>query len=65
MTENFHKHSILLLYRPRGIPNYNYKKSKITFAKASTLKASEPEEPMVSDVIIRGKERLDTLVVGP
>jgi ubiquitin fusion degradation protein 1 len=31
---------------PRGIPNYNYKKSKITFAKASTLKASEPEEPM-------------------
>jgi hypothetical protein len=31
---------------PRGIPNYNHKKWKITFARASTLKASEPEEPM-------------------
>ena len=34
--------------RPRGIPNYNHKKGKITFARASTLRASEPEEPMVS-----------------
>ncbi len=32
--------------RQRGIPNYNYKKGKLTFAKAKTLNA-EPEEPMV------------------
>ena len=36
------------LCRPRGIPNYNYKKGKITFAKAKDLRPVEPEEPMVS-----------------
>lgn len=31
--------------RERGIPNYSYKKGKLTFAKAKSLKP-EPEEPM-------------------
>lgn len=32
--------------RERGIPNYNYKKGKITFMKAKTLKALMKEESM-------------------
>lgn len=35
---------------PVGIPNYNYKKGKITFAKASTLRP-DPEEPMDESVM--------------
>ena len=31
----------------RGIPNYDYKKGKLTFAKAKSLNTN-PEEPMVS-----------------
>lgn len=35
----------------RGIPNYNYRKGKLTFAKAKNLK-TEPEEAMVRKCII-------------
>ena len=31
----------------RGIPNYDYKKGKLTFARAKNLNTN-PEEPMVS-----------------
>lgn len=36
------------LYRERGIPNYNYVKGRITFARAKSLKVTS-EEAMVSD----------------
>lgn len=38
-------------YRERGIPNYNYRKFKLTFAKAKNLRAAM-EEPMVSQYTV-------------
>jgi len=35
-------------HREKGIPNYNYKKGKLTFVKAKLLRP-EPEEPMVCE----------------
>ncbi|KAL5477342.1 hypothetical protein EMCRGX_G024131 [Ephydatia muelleri] len=37
-----------LLKVERGVPNYNYKRGKLTFTKAKLLKA-KPEEPMETD----------------
>lgn len=45
-------------YREKGIPNYNYKKGKLTFVKAKLLRPN-PEEPMVRTV--RGREVGDKL----
>ena len=35
-------------HREKGIPNYNYKKGKLTFVKAKLLRP-EQEEPMVCE----------------
>ena len=40
-------------HREKGLPNYNYKKGKLTFVKAKLLRPN-PEEPMVCT--IRGQE---------
>ena len=42
----------LVSCRERGIPNYNYKKGKLTFVKAKSLKP-EREEPMVRNLCSR------------
>ena len=48
-------------YREKGIPNYNYKKGKLTFVKAKLLRP-EPEEPMVRTV--RGSQRGGEMGLG-
>lgn len=45
------QHKLTVAEKPvRGIPNYNYRKGKITFVKAKNIRSVE-DEPMVSTYI--------------